>query len=44
MTQFVHDFSLVSALMAGFIVAFLGGAIILARIALGVRDFLNRNN
>ena len=41
---FLADFGLVAALATGFIVAGLAGAVVLARIALAARDWLNRNN
>ena len=38
------DFGLVAALATGFIITGLVGAVVLARIALAARDWLNRNN
>ena len=38
------DFGLVAALATGFIVAGLVGAVVLARITLAARDWINRNN
>ena len=43
MTYFI-DFGILLAIAVGYIAAALTGAIILARIGLGVRDFLNRND
>ena len=37
------DFGLVAALVTGFIVAWLVGAVVLARIDISIRDWLNRN-
>lgn len=42
--NFLADFTLVAALVTGFIVTGLVGAVVLARIALAARDWLNRNN
>ena len=42
--NFLADFTLVAALATGFIVVWLAGAVVLARIALAARDWLNRNN
>lgn len=33
-----------TAILAGLIIGHIAGAIVLARIGIGVRDFLNRNN
>ena len=41
---FLADFGLVAALATGFITAGLVGAVVLARIALAARGWLNRNN
>ena len=41
---FLADFGLVAALVTGYIFAALVGAVVLARIALAARDWLNRNN
>ena len=38
------DFGLVAALATGYLVAGLVGAVVLARIALAARDWLNRND
>ena len=42
--NFFADFGLVAALVTGFLAAGLVGAVVLARIALAARDWLNRNN
>lgn len=42
--SFLADFGLVAALVTGYFIAGLIGAIVLARIALATRDWLNRNN
>ena len=42
--NFLADFGLVAALAAGYLVAGLVGAVVLARIALAARDWLNRND
>ena len=42
--NFLADFGLVASLATGFIVAGLVGAVVLARIALAARDWLNRND
>ena len=42
--NFLADFGLVAALAIGFIITGLVGAVVLARIALAARDWLNRNN
>ena len=41
---FLADFGLVAALATGFIITGLVGAVVLARIALAARDWLNRND
>ena len=41
---FLADFGLVAALATGYLAAGLIGAVVLARIALAARDWLNRNN
>ena len=41
---FLANFGLVASLVTGFIVAGLVGAVVLARIALAARDWLNRND
>ena len=41
---FLADFGLVAALAAGFIIAGLVGAVVLARITLAARDWINRND
>ena len=41
---FLADFGLVAALAIGFIVAGLVGAVVLARITLAARDWINRND
>ena len=41
---FLADFGLVAALAIGFIVAGLGCSVVLARITLAARDWLNRND
>ena len=38
------DFGLVAALATGYLVAGLVGAVVLARIALAARDWINRND
>ena len=42
--NFLADFGLVAALATGFIITGLVGAVVLARIALAARDWLNRND
>ena len=42
--NFLADFGLVAALATGFLGAGLVGAVVLARIALAARDWINRNN
>ena len=42
--SFLADFGLVAALITGYLAAGLLGAVVLARIALAARDWLNRNN
>ena len=42
--NFLADFGLVAALATGYLVAGLVGAVVLARIALAARDWLNRND
>ena len=42
--SFLADLGLVAALATGFIITGLAGAVVLARIALAARDWLNRNN
>ena len=42
--SFLADFGLVAALITGYFTAALIGAVVLARIALAARDWLNRNN
>ena len=42
--NFLADFGLVAALATGVIGGFLIAAVVLARIALAARDWLNRNN
>ena len=42
--NFLADFGLVAALATGYLAAGLFGAVVLARIALATRDWLNRNN
>ena len=42
--NFLADFTLVAALATGYLAAGLVGAVVLARIALAARDWLNRNN
>ena len=42
--NFLADFGLVAALATGFIVAGLGCSVVLARIALAARDWINRND
>ena len=41
---FLADFGLVAALAAGYLVAGLVGAVVLTRIALAARNWLNRND
>ena len=41
---FLADFGLVAALATGYLVAGLVGAVVLARITLAARDWLNRND
>ena len=41
---FLADFGLVAALAIGFIVAGLGCSVVLARIALAARNWINRND
>ena len=41
---FLADFGLVAALATGFIIAGLGCSVVLARIALAARNWLNRND
>ena len=41
---FLADFGLVAALATGFIVAGLGCSVVLARITLAARDWINRND
>ena len=41
--NFLADFGLVAALATGFIITGLVGAVVLARITLAARDWLNRN-
>lgn len=42
--NFLADFGLVASLATGYLIAGLVGAVVLARIALAARDWLNRNN
>ena len=42
--NFLTDFGLVAALATGYLVAGLVGAVVLARIALAARDWINRND
>ena len=42
--SFLSDFGLVAALATGFIAAGLVGAVVLARITLAARDWINRND
>ena len=42
--NFLADFGLVAALAIGFIITGLGCSVVLARIALAARDWLNRND
>ena len=42
--NFLADFGLVAALAIGFIVAGLGCSVVLARITLAARDWINRND
>ena len=42
--NFLADFGLVVSLATGFIITGLVGAVVLARIALAARDWLNRND
>ena len=42
--NFLADFGLVAALAIGFIITGLVGAVVLARITLAARDWINRNN
>ena len=42
--SFLADFGLVAALATGFIITGLGCSVVLARITLAARDWLNRND
>ena len=42
--NFLSDFGLVAALATGFIITGLVGAVVLARITLAARDWINRND
>ena len=42
--NFLADFGLVAALATGYLAAGLIGAVVLARVALAARDWLNRND
>ena len=44
MNTHLIDFGLLLAIAAGYIIAALIGAVVLARIALAARDWLNRND
>ena len=41
---FLADFGLVAALATGYLIAGLVGAVVLARITLAARDWINRND
>ena len=41
---FLADFGLVAALATGYLIAGLGCSVVLARIALAARDWINRND